>query len=137
MSYKYATAHHSIEYTPTESSVGGSLLQKSLPKNINLPKKFESAFIEVIMPKSSNLTTGCIYKHPLLLWLMSLQMILFHHYFKNFKKSSQKIFLMGDFNNDSMTYENFEQVNSFVDSLASNFLSCKYFYPHEYKLLLH
>ena len=64
LSYKYGTAHHSIEYTPTESSVGGSLLQKSLPKNINLPKKFESAFIEVIMPKSSNLTTGCIYKHP-------------------------------------------------------------------------
>ena len=99
-------------------------------KNLNLPSLKLSC-------QSLQIWQLDVFTSILLLWLMSLQMILFHHYFKNFKKSSQKIFLMGDFNNDSMTYENFEQVNSFVDSLASNFLSCKYFYPHECKLLLH
>ena len=36
---------------------------------------------------------------------------------------------MGDFNIDSIKYEKFEQVNSFVDSLASNFLSPQILLP--------
>ena len=60
------------EYTPTESSKGGTLLyiDKSLnyklrkDLNLNKPKEIESTFIEVIEIKKKNTVIGCIYKHP-------------------------------------------------------------------------
>ena len=64
--------NYSVEYTPTENSVWLTLLDinKKLPYQergnleISLPAKLESDFTEVIIPKSSNLTIGSIYKHP-------------------------------------------------------------------------
>ena len=61
-----------IEQTPTESTAGGALLYinkrhsyKTRPDlAIYKPKKLESIFVEVVLPKKSNLIVGCIYKHP-------------------------------------------------------------------------
>ena len=60
-----------IEQTPTESTAGGALLYinkrhsyKTRPDlAIYKPKKLESIFVEVVLPKKSNLIVGCIYKH--------------------------------------------------------------------------
>ena len=39
------------------------------------------------------------------------------------EESSKSIFLFGDFNIDLLKYESSEFVNSFIDTLSSNFLS--------------
>ena len=64
--------HYIYEYTPTESSIGGTILyiDKSLKYkvrkdlNLNKPKEIESTFIEIIETKKKNTVIGCIYKHP-------------------------------------------------------------------------
>ena len=61
-----------IEQTPTESTAAGALLYinkrhsyKTRPDPaIYKPKKLESIFVEIVLPKKSNLIVGCIYKHP-------------------------------------------------------------------------
>ena len=66
--------NYSIEHTPTEDSTGGVLLYinnklsykpKADPK-MYASGKLESVFIEILCPNSSNVITGCIYKHPML-----------------------------------------------------------------------
>ena len=65
-----ALANYVIEQTPTESNAGGALLyinrkhSYKIRKDLKLykPHKIESVFVEVIMPKRSNI--GCIYRHP-------------------------------------------------------------------------
>ena len=61
-----------MEFTPIESSAGGTLLYianhlsyKSC-NNLNIYKKseLESTFIEVINPQKSNIIIGSIYRHP-------------------------------------------------------------------------
>ena len=64
--------NYSYEYTPTESSKGGTLLY--IDKNLRYrsrsdltlykSKEIESSFIEIIEPKKKNTIVGCIYKHP-------------------------------------------------------------------------
>ena len=61
-----------IEQTPTESTAGGALLYinkrhsyKTRPElAIYKPKNLKSIFVEVVLPKKSNLIVECIYKHP-------------------------------------------------------------------------
>ena len=61
-----------IKQIPTESTAGGALLYinkrhsyKTHPDlAIYKPKKLESIFVEVVLPKKSNLIVGCNYKHP-------------------------------------------------------------------------
>ena len=63
---------YSLEFTPTESSAGGTLLYFTnhlsyKPRNdLNIYKKseLESAFIEVINHQKSNIIIGSIYRHP-------------------------------------------------------------------------
>ena len=60
------------EKNPTESTVGGVLLYinkkhfyKTRPDLMSYKsKKLESSFLEVILPKKSNLNIGRIYRHP-------------------------------------------------------------------------
>ena len=64
--------NYAIEFTPTESSAGGTLLYiashlsyKPRPDfNIYKSNQLESTFVEIINPKKSNIAIGCIYKHP-------------------------------------------------------------------------
>ena len=61
-------------FTPTESTKGGTLLyinknieskeRTDLEKNLYIPKKLESTFVELIIKGKKNIITGCIYKHP-------------------------------------------------------------------------
>ena len=67
-----ALANYAIEQTPTESNAGGALLyinrkhSYKIRKDLKLykPHKIESVFVEVIMPKKTNIIVGCIYRHP-------------------------------------------------------------------------
>ena len=91
--------------------------------NIYTLGKFESIFIEIVCPKSSNIIVGCIYKR------LSLQVnnftndIILSLLEKLNKENSKKIFLLGNFNIDLLQYETSEPVINFVDILSSNFLS--------------
>ena len=93
------------------------------------PGNLESVFIEIICPNTSNLIIGCLYKHTLLhIGDFNRNCIspLLH---KLSKKSSKQIFLLHDFNIDLLKYESSELVNSFLDTLSSNFLSPQIILP--------
>ena len=63
--------NYAIEFTPTESSAGGTLLYiashlsyKPRPnRNIYKANQLESTFVEIINPQKSNIVIGCLYKH--------------------------------------------------------------------------
>ena len=85
--------------------------------------KLESILIEVICPNTSNAIIGWIHKHPMLHiggfnsnYISALLR-------KLSKESSKQIFLLGDFNIDLLKYESSELINSFHDTLSSDFLS--------------
>ena len=64
---------YSFEFTPTESTKGGTLiyienyLRYKIRKDLNLyrAKEIESTFVEIIEPnlRNKNKIVGCIYKH--------------------------------------------------------------------------
>ena len=64
--------HYSFEFTPTETSAGGTLLyianhlSYKCRNDLNIYKKneLESTFIEIVNPKKSNIILGVIYRHP-------------------------------------------------------------------------
>ena len=86
--------NYAIEFTPTESSAGGTLLYitshlsyKPCPDlNIYKAKQLESTFVEIINPKKSNIVIGCLYKHP------NMDVLDFKNNYLS------QIFLLGDFN---------------------------------------
>ena len=119
--------NYSIEYTPTESHAGGTLLYINnnlayKPRNdLNIYKscELESTFIEIINPKRTNIIVGCIYRHP------SMDLNEFNSNYLNellntVSKENKSIFLLGDFNVDLLKYEIHSSTNEFLDSLASN-----------------
>ena len=72
LSYKYTTAQlFCWIYSNRKLSLANFIrykqkiaYQERRNLEISLPAKLESDFTEVIIPKSSNLTIGSIYKHP-------------------------------------------------------------------------
>ena len=64
--------NYSFEFTPTETSVGGTLLyianhlSYKCRSDLNIYKKneLESTFIEIVNPRKSNIIVGVIYRHP-------------------------------------------------------------------------
>ena len=64
--------NYSFEFTPTETSAGGTLLyianhlSYKCRNNLNIYKKneLESTFVETDNPKKSNIIVGVIYRHP-------------------------------------------------------------------------
>ena len=64
--------NHSLKFTPTETSAGGTLLyianhlSYKCRNDLNVYKKneLESTFIEIVNPKKSNIIVGVIYRHP-------------------------------------------------------------------------
>ena len=107
-----ALANYVIDQTPTESNAEGALwyinrkhLYK-IRKDLKLykPHKIESIFVEVIMPKKTNIIVGSIYRHPdnntddfNPNYLRSI----LH---KLSKESSKKHFLLGEFNIDLLKF---------------------------------
>ena len=115
-----------IEHTPTEASAGGIRLhisnrlsyQRRNDLRLSDPGKMESTFIEIICLKSINVIAGCIYKHPTLPISDFISSLLP----KLQKESSRRIFLLGDFNIDSLRDEILDSINNFNDTLSSKFL---------------
>ena len=118
--------NYSIEFTPTESSAGGTLLyianhlSYKPHQDLNIYKKneLESTFIEIMNPKKSNIIVGTIYKHP------SMDLTDFNSNYVNsllekISKEQKSVFLLGDFNINLMNYNVHNPTNEFLDSLAS------------------
>ena len=82
-----------------------------------IPHHFESIFIEISIPKKSNIVIGVIYRPPgndkdiFDETLNELNDIL--------SKENKHIFLMGDFNINLLEYSNNNKVTEFVDNLLS------------------
>ena len=93
------------------------------------PKKLESIFVEVVLPKKSNLIVGYIYKHP------CMHICTFSdHYLSplldNLSKEANKtIVLLGEFNNDLLNFNTSEHVSTSLDDLASNLLQPQILLP--------
>ena len=91
--------NYSVEQTPTETSAGGILLYMSKRLSYQLrndrkfchPRKIESIFIEILCSKSTNIIVVCKYKHHAFN-NGEIKLILFLHYYQNYKKSLPKEF---------------------------------------------
>ena len=126
-----------IEQSSTESTAGGALLyinkRHSYKARPNLAiyklKKLESIFVEVILPKKSNLIVGCIYKHS------CIHICTFNDHYLNplldnqSKESNKTIVLLGDLIIDLLNFDTSEHLNTFLDDLTSN---PSFFYLPEY-----
>ena len=97
--------NYSFEFTPTETSAGGTLLYiaKHLSykrrNGLNIYKKneAESNFIEIVNPKKSNIIVVLIYRHPSM-DLTDCNCNYFHKLLENDSKEEKSIFRPGDFN---------------------------------------
>ena len=128
-----------IEQTPTESTAGGALIYnkiyfyKTRPDLvISKPKKRESIFVEVVLPKKSNLIAGCIYKHP------CMDICTFNDHYLNplsdnlSKEANKTIVFLSDFSIDLKLILNFDtskHVSTFLGDLASNSLQRQILLP--------
>ena len=119
--------NYSFEFTPTETSAGGTLLyianhlSYKCPNDLNIYKKIEleSTFIEIVNPRKSNIIVGVIYSHPSM-DLTDFNCNYLNKLLENISKEQKSIFLLGDFNVKLLNYNEHNQTNKFLDSLASN-----------------
>ena len=85
-------------------------------------KKLESTFIEVTLPKKTNLFVGCIYRHP------CMDICTFNDHYLNpsldqlSKEVNKTIVLLGDFNIDLLNFDASNHINTFFNDLTSNSL---------------
>ena len=119
--------NYSFEFTPTETSVGGTLLyitnQLSYKccNDLNIYKKneLESTFIKIVNPRKLNIIVGVIYRHPSM-DLADFNCKYLNKLLENVSKEQKSIFLLGDFNVNLLNYNEHNQTTEFLDSLASN-----------------
>ena len=126
-----------LEQTSTESTAGGVLLYINRRHSyktcrdlaIYKPKKLESVFVEVVLPKKSNFIVGCIYKHP------CMDTCTFNDHYLNplldnlSKEANKTIVLLGDFNIDLLNFDTSEHVCTFLDDLVYNSLQFQILLP--------
>ena len=126
-----------IEQTSTESTAGWALLyinkRRSYKTRPNLaiykPKKLESIFVGVVLPKKNNLSVGYIYKHPCIDICTFNDHYLNHLLDNQSKEANKTIVLLGDFNIDLLNFDTSEHVTIFLDDLASNSLQLQFLLP--------
>ena len=114
--------NYAIEFTPTESSAGGTLLYiasrlsyKPRPDfNIYKANQLESTFVEITNPKKSNVVIGCLYKHPNM-DVLDFKNSYLSQIFEFVSKERKH-----DFNINLLNYNDHQPANDFLDSLASN-----------------
>ena len=119
--------HYYFEFTPTETSAGGTLLyianhlSYKCRNDLNIYKKneLESTFIEIVNPKKLNIIVGVIYRHPSM-DLADFNSNYLNKLLENISKEQKSVFLLGDFNVNLLNYNEHNQTNEFLDSLASN-----------------
>ena len=118
--------NYSFEFTPTETSAGGTLLYIANnlsykcrnDLNIYEQNELESTFIEIVNPKKSNIKAGVIYRHQSM-DLTDFNCNYLNQLLENISKEQKSIFLLGDFNVNLLNYNEHNQTNEFLDSLAS------------------
>ena len=119
--------NYSFEFTPTETSAGGTLLYIAnhllykCRNDLNIYKKneLESTFIEIVNSKKSNIIVGVIYRHPSM-DLADFNCKYLNKLLENISKKQKSIFLLGEFHVNLFNYNQHNQANEFLDSLASN-----------------
>ena len=119
--------NYSFEFTLTETSAAGTLLyianhlsyKRRNDLNIYKKNELESTFIEIVKSKKSNIIVGDIYRHPSM-DLTDFNCNYFNKLLDNISKEQKSIFLLGDFNVKPLNYNEHNQTNEFLDSLASN-----------------
>ena len=79
----------------------------------------ESTFIEIANPRKSNIIVGVIYRHPSM-DLADFNCNYLNKLLENTSKGQKSIFLLGDFNVSLLNYNEHNETNEFLDSLASN-----------------
>ena len=79
----------------------------------------ESTFIEIVNPKKSNIIVGVIYRHPSM-DLADFNCNYLNKLLENTSKEKNSIFLLGDFNVNLLNFNEHNETNEFLDSLASN-----------------
>ena len=85
----------------------------------NKINELESTFIEIVNPQKSNIIAGVIYRHPSM-DLTDFNCNYLNKLLENISKEQKSIFLLGDFNVNLLNYNEHNQTNEFLDSLASN-----------------
>ena len=119
--------NYSFEFTPTETCPGGTLryianhLSYKCRNDPNIYKKseLESTFIQIINPKKSNIIVGVIYSHPSI-DLIDFNCNYLNKLLENISKEQKSISLLGYFNVNLLNYNEHNQTNEFLDSLAFN-----------------
>ena len=128
---------YSYESFPTEHAAFSNLLYISnyisyKPRNelsIYKPTELESTFTEILNPKKANMIVGCIYCHP------HKDLKEFNDYYVNNHckrkitvllwincKRKITVLLLGDFNIDSLNYEQNSLTKEYLASLSSHVL---------------
>ena len=79
----------------------------------------ESTSIEIVNPKKSNIIVGVIYRHPSM-DLADFNSNYLNKLLENISKVQKSVFLLGNFNVNLLNYNEHNQTNEFLDSLASN-----------------
>ena len=74
LNFNFSLDGYSVEYTPTESSAGGTLLyitdqytytpRLDLANMMYVSRELESVFAEISFSQKSNFIVGCVYWHP-------------------------------------------------------------------------
>ena len=78
----------------------------------------KSTFIEIVNPKKSNIKVGVIYRHPSM-DLADFNCNYLNKLIENTSKEQKSIFLLGGFNVNLLNYNEHNETNEFLDSLAS------------------
>ena len=112
--------HYSFEFTPTETSAGGTLLyianhlSYKCRNDLNIYKKneLESTFIEIANSKTSNIIVGVIYRHPSM-GLADFNSNYLNKLLENISKEQKSMFLLGDFNVNLLNYNEHNHTNEF------------------------
>ena len=103
--------NYSFEFTPTETSAGGTLLDIAnhlsykchSDLNIYQKSELEFAFIEIVNLRKSNIIVGIIYRHPLM-DLNDFDCNYSNKLLENISKEQKSVFLLGDFNVNLLNY---------------------------------
>ena len=87
--------------------------------NIYRNNELKSTFVEIFNPRNLNIIVGVIYRHPSM-DLTDFNTNYLNRLLENISKEQKSIFLLTDFNVKLLNYDEDNETNAFLDSLASN-----------------
>ena len=111
--------NYSFEFTPTETSAGGTLLyianhlSYKCRNDLNIYKKNELNLLlsKLSTPKNQNIVVEVIYRHPSM-DLADFNCNYLNKLLENISKDQKSIFLLGDFNVKLLNYNEHNQTNA-------------------------